>query len=261
MPDTGDEENKGEMNRGLEGVVIRVSVGIGRNMAEAEYALFNAKQRKRDNKMYNIVRYYGMEIVCPQIDTGSDAVQSYLALEKRLAEQGDSDGLEHLGNLKHDPMTGLLNRTGYAVEVKRLTDQKRYNDRIIMIIDGDDMKKANALLGYEKTDMYLVAIGKSLKSEVRQDREAPRPNDILLNRKNDSGGDEFVIDISCPYTQAENIARRYVDAVYNAQAGLSVSNAEQEISQLRQEMEEIDIPIEIDESVWVDLGDLCAEAE
>ncbi|MBW2997179.1 GGDEF domain-containing protein [Candidatus Woesearchaeota archaeon] len=246
----------------LEGVVIKVSVGIGRNMAEAEYALFNAKQRKHECRQYNIVQYDGTEIICPPIDTGSDAVQSYLTIEQKLAEQNDKDGLEHLENLKHDPMTGLLNRTGYSVEVKRLTDQGRYNDRIIMILDGDDMKKANALLGYEKTDTYLVAIGKALKNELRQDKQAPRPNDILLNRKNDSGGDEFVIDISCSCTQAENIARRYVDAVYNAQVGLSIDNAEQEIDQLRQELDcGIEIPIEIDESVWVDLRGLCTEAE
>jgi GGDEF domain-containing protein len=206
----------------LEDVVIKVSVGIGRNMGEAEAALSRAKAKKKEGRYYNIETYEGMPLSC-DAPYESQAVRSYLRLEQKLEEQGDIAGLCDLENLKYDLKTGLLNRMGYEVEVLKLKNRGAYTDRVIILIDGDDMKGANSRLGYEGTDRYLACIGSALKGQVRQrddsDRKA-RNVDILINRKNDSGGDEFIVDIGCDVRFAEGIARRYVHAIYQEQAGL-----------------------------------------
>jgi hypothetical protein len=219
-----------ENSSGLEGVVIKVSVGIGHSLAEAEDSLARAKQRKPEARYYNIEMYSGESIPDPE-KMESRAVKSYLDIEQRLSEIGDSESLHNLEVLKYDSMTGLLNRMGYEVEVARLKNKGEYENRVIILIDGDNMKRTNAELGYEGTDRYLVAIGSALKSQVRSNREAgsdagkkgrdsdtkARNVDVLLNRKNDSGGDEFIVDIGCDYSNAEGIAMRYIDAMYAAQ--------------------------------------------
>jgi diguanylate cyclase (GGDEF)-like protein len=212
----------------MERVAIKVSIGIGRNMAEAEQSLAVAKARKHEKRVYNIELYLGTPLVqeahdAQHLGASNPAVRSYMRLEEKLGQQQDKAGLKDLQNLKYDPLTGLLNRMGYAVEVAKLKQEGRYHNRVIILIDGDNMKETNTRLGYRKTDQYLTMIGRALKRQVRQrdntDKKA-RNVDILLNRKNDSGGDEFIIDLSCPYHHAEPIARRYVGAMYTAQVKL-----------------------------------------
>jgi len=206
----------------LESVIIKVSIGIGHNLAEAEKAIHVSKLRKDEHRYYNIEVYQGRRMH-EQHDVGSKVVSCYLRLEDKLVRQNDIEALADLENLKIDPKTGLLNRTGYEIEVMKLKRAGEYHDRVIIFIDGDDMKKANAELGYEETDRYLVSIGKALKGEIRTRNEPDkkaRNVDVLLNRKNDSGGDEFIIDLHCDYEHAEKIARRYVRAIYRAQQGL-----------------------------------------
>ncbi|MBW2967272.1 diguanylate cyclase [Candidatus Woesearchaeota archaeon] len=212
-------EGAGDMRSLLETVVIKVSIGIGHNVEEAELALREAKTRKGQD-FYNIVVYAGAPVAAEEVTSAPD-VECYLRLEDRL--QDDLSALMDLENLKYDPKTGLLNRVGYEVAVQKLKDRGQYGERVFMLIDGDDMKRANAALGYSTTDRYLEAIGNALRSEVRQSDETgdARDVDILVNRKNGAGGDEFVVDIGCSYRNAPRIARRYVRAMYSAQMELS----------------------------------------
>jgi GGDEF domain-containing protein len=206
----------------LESVIIKVSIGIGRNLAEAEQSIHVAKQRKDEHRYYNIELYQGRRIH-EHHEEDNKAIRSYLRLEDKLRKQDDLEGLADLENLKIDPKTGLLNRTGYEIEVMKLRRAGEYHDRVIIFIDGDDMKRTNESLGYEETDRYLVSIGKALRGEIRTRNEPDkkaRNVDVLLNRKNDSGGDEFIIDLHCDYAHAEHVARRYVRAIYRAQQEL-----------------------------------------
>jgi diguanylate cyclase (GGDEF)-like protein len=212
----------GKIGSGLEDVVIRVSIGIGRNLAEAEHSLSRAKQRKNTGLRYNIEVYHGESISVPEPEH-NPVVESYLRLEQRLLSEGFQEEISDLENLKYDAKTGLLNRMGYEVEVRKLQRRQAYDERVIILVDGDNMKHANTTLGYEITDRYLEAIGRALKGQVRKEpvtSRGPREVDVLVNRKNDSGGDEFIIDLDCEYQHAESIARRYVDAMYDAQAAL-----------------------------------------
>jgi GGDEF domain-containing protein len=203
----------------LDDVVIKVSIGIGHNLAEAEQSLARAKSKKHQQRYYNVETYRSDPLPSPDTEP-NPVVDSFIRLEKRLLSQGMEEDVVDLHNLKYDSKTGLLNRMGYAVEVKKLMERYAYNNRIIILIDGDDMKKANSTLGYEQTDRYIEAIGRALKSSLRQTpftKTGMRETDVLLNRKNDSGGDEFIVDLECPYHQAETVAMRYVDAMYAAQ--------------------------------------------
>ncbi len=207
----------------LEQVVIKVSIGIGRNIEEAEAGLAMAKQRKHEGRLYNIEHYSGKPLA-HEVETSNKTVQSYLRLEDKLSQMDDKEGRDDLENLKQDPKTGLLNKVGYMVEVAKLRKESKYDNRLIILIDGDNMKQANTLLGYEVTDEYLEVMGRALKRQIRS-IETPfnnvRNTDILLNRKNDSGGDEFIIDISCDHAHAELVAKRYVEAMYLAQLELN----------------------------------------
>ncbi|MBW2971449.1 diguanylate cyclase [Candidatus Woesearchaeota archaeon] len=233
------------VSRGIDGVLITLSVGIGRNILEAEQALLSAKRFKGDGRRYNIEVYAGEPLDCPCFQP-SPAAEGYLRLESLLMELSDADGLEDLEMLKFDPKTGLLNRTGYETEVLRLRQRGGYGERCFILLDGDNMKQVNSSFGYGVTDSYLVAVGAALKGCVRQvheDGSEVRDLDMLVNRKNDSGGDEFVIDVGCDYVHAEDIARRCIDSVYDAQARLSMKCAEDEIDTLSG-------------SVWVDVSSL-----
>lgn len=206
----------------LDDVMIKVSIGIGRNIAEAEEALCSAKRRKSECRYYNIETYRGEPLLPPDLER-TRVVESFLRLEQRLLLSGLDECITDLEMMKYDSKTGLLNRTGYEVEVQKLRNRYAYDDRVIILIDGDDMKRANSMLGYEGTDRYLEAIGRALKCQVRQNvfgKDGIREPDVLVNRKNDSGGDEFIVDVQCPYDEVKKIAMRCVDAMYAAQREL-----------------------------------------
>ncbi|MFC1741642.1 GGDEF domain-containing protein [Nanoarchaeota archaeon] len=221
-----DKRNMRDANTGLpdlESVMIKVSIGIGHNLTEAEEGLKVAKSRKDENRHYNIELYRG-ESLPPPMEERNPVVDSFIRLEQKLRCENLEDSISDLYMLKHDPKTGLLNRMGYEVEVQKLRQRHSYDNRVIILIDGDDMKRTNTRLGYELTDRYLEAIGHALKRQVRQasfTRDGMREADVLVNRKNDSGGDEFIIDIACDYRNAASIAERYVHAMYALQSELS----------------------------------------
>jgi GGDEF domain-containing protein len=197
---------------------MKFSVGIGNNVQEAECNLKKAKQRKNQNLEYNIIESYnGQNQV---IDMSNPIVESYLFLEQRL--QQDKEGLEKLEVLKHDSLTGLLNKVGYAIEVNKLNSIGLYNSRIIIYLDGDGLHELNAEYGYEKVDELINLSGKALKNISRKETESldkkARNVDILNHRTHDSCGDEFLIDICCKPEYALNVTKRYLDAMYQAQS-------------------------------------------
>lgn len=83
-----------------------------------------------------------------------------------------------------DPLTGLVNRTGFYEEAVRLTALCRRSGRPITAgyIDLDNFKAANDALGHERGDEILQAAALALE-------EAIRPSDIAARL----GGDEFVV--------------------------------------------------------------------
>lgn len=210
------------MSKKLEGVVIRISVGIGRNLKEAEEALKIAKKNKKLKKEFNIERYSGKPIKESK-DISKKSINAYLRLEKELSKSKSL--LADLETLKVDPKTGLLNRFGYFVEKNKLIKQKKYGkNRFIIFFDADSMHYLNNKYGYSFVDKYLDSIGRALNDNVRKrDRkDILNVSEALYNRKHDTAGDEFIVDISCKEKDLLNITKRYLTRCYEYQKKIKI---------------------------------------
>jgi GGDEF domain-containing protein len=208
----------------LEGVLLRISAGIGRNIVEAEQGLKEAKKHKHEGLYYNIVLYEG-ESLKENADP-PQAVENYLRLEQKLSNLNDKQSLQNLESLKYDEKTGLLNRVGYNIEIEKLKRKGDYlpDERYVILLDGDDMHYLNQQFTYDTVDEYLKVIGAALKKQTdfETDSEKRARNvDVLVNRKNDSAGDEFIINIRCSAESIASVAQRYVKAMYAAEQCLT----------------------------------------
>ncbi|HOW29761.1 MAG TPA: diguanylate cyclase [archaeon] len=205
-------------------ILIKLSVGIGRNLAEAEEALKIAKTNKNKHKKFNIEIYNGPKLKYTNI-IPSEIINAYLRLEKKLSNSPKE--LLDLEILKKDPKTKLLNKLGYYIELQKLELKKKYNkrNRFIILFDADSMHLLNKKYGYETVDRYLEAIGKALSENIRyskdrNEKDLLKIKDLLNNRKNDAAGDEFIIDLSCNKKYLKQIAERYITNCYEYQKKL-----------------------------------------
>ncbi len=85
---------------------------------------------------------------------------------------------------EHDPLTGLLNRRGFArmlqMEIERA---KRFRGLLsLALIDLDDFKQANDTYGHPCGDQVLVSLADLIKSKVRK-----------INVSARLGGEEFAV--------------------------------------------------------------------
>lgn len=116
----------------------------------------------------------------------------------------------------HDPLTGVLNRRGFAEAAGRALAQARRSDEPVSVvaIDLDHFKRLNDTEGHARGDLLLTLLGQALSARRRSD---------LVARL---GGDEFVVLL--PHTtgaQAQHALleyRRAVKAVWSAH-GFSAS--------------------------------------
>jgi len=210
----------------LIGVVIKLSVGIGRNIKEAEEALKIAKKNKHKNKRFNIEIYIGPKL--KYTDTiNSEIIDAYFRLEKKLSNCPTA--LKDLEIFKRDPKTKLLNKLGYYIEKQKLEVNKKYNpkNRFLFLFDADSMHLLNKKYGYETVDKYLETIGNALSEKIRRSRDRMKTDLLkirnqLHNRKNDAAGDEFIIDLSCNQKDLRKIAERYITNCYEYQKKLKI---------------------------------------
>ncbi|MDP2808975.1 MAG: diguanylate cyclase [Rhodocyclaceae bacterium] len=86
--------------------------------------------------------------------------------------------------VRHDPLTGALNRKGMDEAVEREVGRvRRHNEKLcVALLDIDNFKKLNDTLGHQAGDQALVHL-----THVTQ--EAIRPQDTLARY----GGEEFVV--------------------------------------------------------------------
>jgi len=96
-----------------------------------------------------------------------------------LAERGEK--LAHL--VRHDPLTGLRNRSGFAEDASRLASQGLDQTCVaVLMLDLDRFKAVNDTLGHAAGDLLLCEAARRLCENVRE-------GDIVARL----GGDEFVI--------------------------------------------------------------------
>jgi diguanylate cyclase len=86
--------------------------------------------------------------------------------------------------VRHDPLTGALNRKGMDEAVEReVARARRHGDNLcVALLDVDNFKKLNDTLGHQAGDDALVHL-------ARVTRETIRPQDTLARY----GGEEFVV--------------------------------------------------------------------
>jgi len=136
------------------------------------------------------------------------------ATAKTLAERGEK--LTYLA--RHDPLTGLRNRTGFTEDSGLFAAGHHDPTGVaVLMLDLDRFKTANDSLGHAAGDMLLCQVAQRLRENVTE-------QDILARL----GGDEFVIvqtEGSQPQA-AEMLANRVVETLC---APYRIGNAEVEI--------------------------------
>lgn len=106
----------------------------------------------------------------------SDDVASRAQTMERLAE------LEEVA--ERDPLTGLLNRRGFAVSARQVlaAADRHGSTSQIVFVDVDGLKAINDTQGHAAGDAALLAVASAIRHSIRQGDLACR-----------SGGDEFVV--------------------------------------------------------------------
>ncbi|MGA2014291.1 MAG: PAS domain S-box protein [Solirubrobacteraceae bacterium] len=105
----------------------------------------------------------------------------------------------------HDPLTGLLNRCKFEVELDRHVERvKRYgSEGALLMLDIDHFKQVNDTLGHNAGDELIVSIAGVLGDRVRA-------SDVLARL----GGDEFAVLLpKADVIEAIQVAQALVDAV------------------------------------------------
>lgn len=84
-----------------------------------------------------------------------------------------------------DPLTGLLNRSGFNAGIEKWTDAHAGGKACLAIIDVDDFKRINDVYGHVSGDRVLRAISSELSELFKEE------NAVIAR----TGGDEFTIFI------------------------------------------------------------------
>jgi len=104
----------------------------------------------------------------------------------------------------HDPLTGLLNRTGFADACDDVDLSS--GEHMLLFCDLDGFKTVNDTGGHDTGDALLQSVGKAMRSAVRT-------RDVVAR----IGGDEFAILLSdCSIDAARTVAKSLITKVSEA---------------------------------------------
>jgi GGDEF domain-containing protein len=100
----------------------------------------------------------------------------------------------------HDPLTGLLNRLGFEIEMEKLV-QSMAGQFSLLVMDIDGLKPLNDKFGHDAGDAHLKNAAAVIQGQVRanphtepiEKRAHPELTDIVTAAR--IGGDEFAIMI------------------------------------------------------------------
>jgi GGDEF domain-containing protein len=207
--------------------IIKVSCGIGCSFEEAARAVTDAKKEKGRNH-HNIRVYSGERLRSKLPESFKQRVREYRELAKVLSD----DQKRILENFSlRDPVTGLLNKTGFVLRLEELK-QKGICDGYYLLFDLDDLHDWNNKIGYTEVDKRIEAIGKVIMSNIRHQNLYPsneRIRDVVGHRLNESAGDEFLIFVPALHC-GENLneimlmVERLIDRIYEIQLSLISQN-------------------------------------
>jgi diguanylate cyclase (GGDEF)-like protein len=126
--------------------------------------------------------------------------------EDVTSRERSGDLLWHLAN--HDPLTGLLNRRRLMEELERevAVAERRHQAAAVLMLDLDEFKEVNDLLGHVTGDTILTRVGDALRSRLRS-------TDALARL----GGDEFAVVLpDCDESSSHRVAADLISAVASA---------------------------------------------
>jgi diguanylate cyclase (GGDEF)-like protein len=141
-------------------------------------------------------------VIAAVVVTGLVTIRQYLAFQEnaRLLHNTRVQEERLQYEVSHDALTGLANR---ALFRGRLTTALTRTERAtVLLVDLDDFKTVNDLLGHGVGDHLLVSVARLLYAEVGDDGLAVRV-----------GGDEFAVLLTAADADPEELAGRLVDAL------------------------------------------------
>ncbi|WP_245601831.1 putative bifunctional diguanylate cyclase/phosphodiesterase [Hamadaea tsunoensis] len=141
-------------------------------------------------------------VIAAVVVTALVTVRQYLAFREnsRLLRSARSQEERLQYEVSHDGLTGLANR---ALFRDRLATVLATRGRAsVLILDLDDFKTVNDLLGHGAGDRLLVSIAQLLRAEVGKDGLPVRV-----------GGDEFAVLLFGTHADPEEMAARLLDAL------------------------------------------------
>lgn len=128
------------------------------------------------------------------------AVHVARRIENRISQASSGEY-----RIRHDPVTGLMNRKEFIARILRTLEQKTHRNSCdsLLYLDLDDFERFNELAGSGTCDRYLRELAGNLGVRVRQ-------RDALARL----AGDTFALLIeNCPEARARKIAQEALDLI------------------------------------------------
>jgi len=204
--------------------IITMSCGIGKSFKEAMVAVAEAKKSKTK---FNLNFYRGPKLRSRIHENFKQRAKDYFNLAKTLSEEQ----IKALQSFSfHDPVTGMLNKTGFVIKLEELKKRGITNGYYVLF-DLDDLHYWNSKLGYLKVDEYLEMIGKEVVNTLRS-RKLSTPEErvveVVGHRLNESAGDEFLIFISLKHCEKnrekiKDLVQNILKNVYQKQSEMKRS--------------------------------------
>lgn len=159
----------------------------------------------RENLANGTVRWLRLAIDTVE-NPASGEVEAYLLYEN--IDAAKKAELQTKEQAETDPLTGVLNRTAFFLQVKKIIQTSGSEERhALLMLDIDGFKRVNDVFGHSTGDQALVEIANSLRLAVR-------PDDLIAR----FGGDEFLLFLrNIPNNQAAAaIAKRICMLIYRS---------------------------------------------
>lgn len=202
--------------------IIKVSCGIGKSFKEAAFALKEAKKEKGKNA-FNIKIYDGKRLRSKIPESFKEKAKEYLKLTNGLSKK-QKEILQNF-SLK-DPLTGLLNKTGFVLKLEELK-RKGFEGGYYILFNLDDLNKWNNKIGYLEVDKHIKIIGKAIQEAINKEKNSKK-NEIMAHRLNETFGDDFLIFVPSKHDKKnlekiKEIAIKIIEKIYEKQIEMKIN--------------------------------------
>ncbi|MBQ9589498.1 MAG: GGDEF domain-containing protein [Butyrivibrio sp.] len=160
------EKAKGRQREAVKSFVRQIKSGVGRSSTRIDGNIINDDVNVTHTIMDESFVFYGRE---------SEGVVGHIHL-------GTSKGKNYAASIKHDSLTGLVDKADIIRIAKERIDGRRLSGTTLAIIDIDFFKSINDTYGHQFGDEVIKKISDIISTEVGNDGIAGR-----------FGGDEFLV--------------------------------------------------------------------